>query len=54
MFAADYAELPLSPPAYLNPRYLDQYSNGVNFASSGAGALPETNQGLVHFLFLTF
>ncbi|KAL5171474.1 GDSL esterase/lipase 5 [Glycine soja] len=43
----EYAELPLIPP-YLHPGYHDhQYIYGVNFASSGAGDLPETNPGLV-------
>ncbi|XP_027337345.1 GDSL esterase/lipase 5-like [Abrus precatorius] len=45
-FIAEYAELPLIPP-YLHPGYHDHYIYGVNFASAGAGALPETNQGLV-------
>ena len=54
VFAAEYAELPLIPP-YLHPGYHDhQYIYGVNFASSGAGDLPETNPGLVRFLFLIF
>ncbi|XP_028207853.1 GDSL esterase/lipase 5-like [Glycine soja] len=45
--ASEYAELPLIPP-YLHPGYHDhQYIYGVNFASSGAGDLPETNPGLV-------
>ncbi|QCE02340.1 zeta-carotene desaturase [Vigna unguiculata] len=44
---SEYADLPFSPPVYFNPGNLRQYSYGVNFASSGAGALPETNQGLV-------
>jgi len=52
-FSAEYADLPFSPPVYFNGN-LRQYSYGVNFASSGAGALPETNQGLVHFLFAIF
>ncbi|XP_020228390.1 GDSL esterase/lipase 5 [Cajanus cajan] len=45
-FVAEYAELPLIPP-YLHPGYHDEYIYGVNFASAGAGALSETNQGLV-------
>ncbi|KAK7328682.1 hypothetical protein VNO77_22799 [Canavalia gladiata] len=43
-FIAEYAKLPLIPP-FLQP--LADYSNGVNFASGGAGVLGETNQGLV-------
>jgi hypothetical protein len=42
--AAEYAKLPLIPP-FLKPSI--DYSNGVNFASGGAGVLPQTNQGLV-------
>lgn len=42
--AADYAKLPLIPP-FLQPSA--DYTNGVNFASAGAGVLSETNQGLV-------
>lgn len=54
VFAAEYAELPLIPP-YLHPGYHDhQYIYGVNFASSGAGALAETSPGLVRFLFPIF
>ncbi|OMO66061.1 Lipase, GDSL [Corchorus olitorius] len=45
-FIAEYAKLPLIPP-YLQPGINHQLVNGVNFASSGAGALAETNQGLV-------
>ncbi|XP_061361909.1 GDSL esterase/lipase 5-like [Gastrolobium bilobum] len=45
-FIAEYAELPLIPP-YLHPGYHGQYMYGVNFASAGAGALVETNQGRV-------
>ncbi|XP_061361912.1 GDSL esterase/lipase 5-like [Gastrolobium bilobum] len=45
-FIAEYAKLPLIPP-YLHPGYHDQYIYGVNFASAGAGALVETNQGRV-------
>lgn len=44
-YAAEYAQLPLIPP-FLQPSA--EYVNGVNFASAGAGILPETNQGLVH------
>ncbi|KAK7411812.1 hypothetical protein VNO78_03253 [Psophocarpus tetragonolobus] len=43
-FIAEYAKLPLIPP-FLQPNA--DYSNGVNFASGGAGVLVETNQGLV-------
>ncbi|XP_044472194.1 GDSL esterase/lipase 5-like [Mangifera indica] len=43
-FIASYANLPLIP-AYLEPSA--DYSYGVNFASGGAGVLPETHQGLV-------
>ncbi|WJX28655.1 hypothetical protein P8452_17347 [Trifolium repens] len=43
-FIAEYAKLPLLLP-FLEPSI--DYSNGVNFASGGAGVLPETNQGLV-------
>ncbi|XP_020240415.1 GDSL esterase/lipase 5 [Cajanus cajan] len=43
-FIAEYAKLPLIPP-FLQPNA--DYSNGVNFASGGAGVLAETNQGLV-------
>ncbi|RDX84131.1 GDSL esterase/lipase 5 [Mucuna pruriens] len=43
---AEYAELPLIPP-YLHHGYHDHYIYGVNFASAGAGALAETNKGLV-------
>jgi hypothetical protein len=42
--AAEYAKLPLLLP-FLEPSI--DYSNGVNFASGGAGVHPETNQGLV-------
>ncbi|XP_061361893.1 GDSL esterase/lipase 5-like [Gastrolobium bilobum] len=45
-FIAEYAKLPLIPP-YLHPGYHDEHIYGVNFASAGAGALVETNQGLV-------
>ncbi|GLT46176.1 hypothetical protein SLA2020_199500 [Shorea laevis] len=44
-FIAEYAKLPLIPP-YLQPGN-HQFTYGVNFASGGAGALVETNQGLV-------
>ncbi|TQE08703.1 hypothetical protein C1H46_005687 [Malus baccata] len=42
-FLAQYAKLPFIP-AYLQPG-LNNYSNGVNFASGGAGALVESHQG---------
>jgi len=41
--------LPLIPP-YLHPGY-NRYTDGVNFASIGAGVLAETRQGLVCILF---
>ncbi|KAK6264335.1 hypothetical protein SCA6_019769 [Theobroma cacao] len=44
-FIAEYANLPLIPP-YLQPGN-HQFIYGVNFASAGAGALAESNQGLV-------
>ncbi|KAF3451976.1 hypothetical protein FNV43_RR08072 [Rhamnella rubrinervis] len=44
-FIAEFAKLPLIPP-YLQPA-LNSYTNGVNFASGGAGALQETNNGSV-------
>jgi len=43
--AAEFANLPLIPP-YLQPGN-HHFTDGVNFASGGAGALVETNQGLV-------
>lgn len=43
--AAEYAKLPLIPP-YLQPHIAD-FSNGVNFASGGAGVLSTTHSGLV-------
>lgn len=43
--AAEHAKLPLIPP-YLQPRDYDSYC-GANFASAGAGVLPETFQGAV-------
>ncbi|WVZ22473.1 hypothetical protein V8G54_001017 [Vigna mungo] len=45
--AVDYAEFSHIPRLFLDPRRLNSYSNGVNFACAGAGALPETNRGLV-------
>ncbi|KAK4269025.1 hypothetical protein QN277_022234 [Acacia crassicarpa] len=44
-FIAEFAKLPLIQP-YLFPGNRD-YIDGINFASGGAGALVETNQGLV-------
>nr|XP_009587854.1 GDSL esterase/lipase 1-like [Nicotiana tomentosiformis]XP_016448774.1 PREDICTED: GDSL esterase/lipase 1-like [Nicotiana tabacum] len=44
-FIAEYAKLPLIPP-YLQPHIAD-FSNGVNFASGGAGVLSTTHSGLV-------
>ncbi|WRX27898.1 GDSL lipase/esterase - like 10 [Theobroma cacao] len=43
-FLMGYANLPLIPP-YLQPGN-HQFIYGVNFASAGAGALAESNQGL--------
>ncbi|KAJ9190457.1 hypothetical protein P3X46_001659 [Hevea brasiliensis] len=42
-FIAEYLKLPLIPP-YLQPG-IHQFTDGVNFASGGASALVETNQG---------
>ncbi|XAR49847.1 hypothetical protein NMG60_11004005 [Bertholletia excelsa] len=44
-FIAEYAKLPFPPP-YKQPGD-HQFSCGVNFASAGAGALSETNSGMV-------
>ncbi|XP_021291452.1 GDSL esterase/lipase 1-like [Herrania umbratica] len=44
-FIAEYAGLPLIPP-YLQPGN-NNFVDGVNFASAGAGALVETYQGFV-------
>lgn len=44
---AEYAKLPLIRP-YLEPGF-SNYTNGVNFASAGAGVLPETRPGTVRF-----
>lgn len=44
-FIAEYAKLPLIPP-FLQPGN-QEYRNGVNFASAGAGALDETFGGAV-------
>ncbi|KAG0497701.1 hypothetical protein HPP92_002119 [Vanilla planifolia] len=43
-FIEEYAKLPPVPPY---PQASSQYIHGVNFASGGAGVLPETHQGLV-------
>ncbi|PON62549.1 Lipase [Trema orientale] len=43
-FIAEYAKLPLIPP-YLQPGN-HEFRYGVNFASAGSGAFPETNQGM--------
>jgi hypothetical protein len=50
--AAEFAKLPLIPP-YLQPGN-HQFTNGVNFASGGAGALVENNQGPVCAPLLNF
>jgi hypothetical protein len=44
-FVAGFAKLPLIPP-YLSPGN-NEFTNGLNFASAGAGALTETNVGMV-------
>ncbi|XP_018718019.2 GDSL esterase/lipase 5 [Eucalyptus grandis] len=44
-FIAEYAKLPLIPP-YLQLKN-DEFVGGANFASIGAGALPETFAGFV-------
>lgn len=44
-YVAEYAKLPFILP-YLQPGN-NNFTYGVNFASAGAGALSETNQGLV-------
>ncbi|XP_020588523.1 GDSL esterase/lipase 5-like [Phalaenopsis equestris] len=43
-FIAEYAELPLIPPS---KQPSSKFINGANFASGGAGVLPETYQGFV-------
>ncbi|OWM68410.1 GDSL esterase/lipase 4-like [Punica granatum] len=45
-FLAEFANLPLIKP-YLEPRF-SNYTDGANFASAGAGILPETSPGLLH------
>ncbi|KAL3568461.1 hypothetical protein D5086_031112 [Populus alba] len=44
-FISEFAKLPLIP-LYLQPGN-HHFTDGVNFASGGAGALVETNQGLI-------
>lgn len=43
-FIAEYAEVPIIPP-FKEPSA--KFINGANFASGGAGVLPETYQGIV-------
>ncbi|XP_030523766.1 GDSL esterase/lipase 1-like [Rhodamnia argentea] len=45
-FIAEYAKLPLIRP-YLEPGF-SNYTDGINFASAGAGILPETRPGTIH------
>ncbi|XP_059456687.1 GDSL esterase/lipase 1-like isoform X2 [Corylus avellana] len=45
-FIAEYAKLELIKP-YLQPGFED-YTDGVNFASAGAGVLPETHPGTIN------
>lgn len=45
-FISEYAKLPYIKP-YLEPGFTD-YTNGVNFASAGAGVLPETHPGTLY------
>ncbi|XP_057981928.1 GDSL esterase/lipase 1-like [Malania oleifera] len=45
-FLAEYAKLPLIPP-YLQPGF-DNYSDGANFASAGAGVLSTTSANLLN------
>ncbi|KAM7471901.1 hypothetical protein LguiA_010084 [Lonicera macranthoides] len=47
-FNAEYAKLPIIP-TYLQPGN-DEFLNGANFASGGAGGLDETYQGMVCML----
>ncbi|CAL0317978.1 unnamed protein product [Lupinus luteus] len=44
-FIAEYANMSFVPPYLQHGNH--QYTDGANFASAGAGALVETNQGLV-------
>ncbi|KAI3414555.1 Lipase_GDSL domain-containing protein [Psidium guajava] len=46
-FISEYAKLPYIKP-YLEPGFTD-YTNGVNFASAGAGVLPGTHPGTLYF-----
>ncbi|KAI6700347.1 hypothetical protein NL676_014671 [Syzygium grande] len=45
-FISEYAKLPYIKP-YLEPGFTD-YTNGVNFASAGAGVLPGTRPGTLY------
>ncbi|KAF8012821.1 hypothetical protein BT93_I0857 [Corymbia citriodora subsp. variegata] len=45
-FIAEYAKLPFIRP-YLEPGF-SNHTDGVNFASAGAGVLPETRPGTIH------
>ncbi|CAK9179009.1 unnamed protein product [Ilex paraguariensis] len=46
-FIAEYAKLPLIQPYLQQPAGYQQFVYGTNFASGGAGALPETFPGMV-------
>ncbi|KAF8012799.1 hypothetical protein BT93_I0835 [Corymbia citriodora subsp. variegata] len=46
-FISEYAKIPFIKP-YLEPGFTD-YTNGVNFASAGAGVLPGTHPGTLYF-----
>ena len=50
LFVAGFAKLPLIPP-YLSPDN-NEFTNGLNYASAGAGAMTETNVGMVCDLFV--
>ena len=52
--AAEYANLPLIPPYLQLQPGNHQFTYGINFASAGAGALAETNQGFVWGSLLVF
>ncbi|GKV09740.1 hypothetical protein SLEP1_g21196 [Rubroshorea leprosula] len=45
-FIAEFAKLPILTP-YLKPGS-HRFTDGTNFASAGAGVLPETNSGTIH------
>ncbi|XP_075107321.1 GDSL esterase/lipase 5-like [Nicotiana tabacum] len=45
-FIAEHANIP-EPPPFLQPQNEQDYSNGANFASAGAGSLVETFEGAV-------